>query len=251
MSRRLLEMFPSPFCRNIPHEYEGEAATSASSSRCWQGCSAPSRCTKGCAITPSIPQSQHRRCEQPGRSAASGGSAHTPRDSTRQLSQAPCRLLFPEQLPLRERIPKDTPRLSVLRRADGPAARKELPVLLCSQPGPPHIPCMGLLPGPERWERCVTFPLPAGTQPAGAGFAPAAARLCLEVLFNFFKVSAAELANPALLLLSSRRSKRTAFRMDFFTVCFPSEQNYFLFPTSLENKPSCPPICKGRAEVKQ
>lgn len=67
----------------------------------------------------------------------------------------------------------------------------------------------------------MTFPPLAGTQPAGAGFAPAAARLCLEVLFNFFKVSAAELANPALLLLSSRRSKRTAFCMDFFfAVCF-------------------------------
>lgn len=107
------------------------------------------------------------------------------------------------------------------RRADGPAACTELPVLLRSQPGPPHIPCVGLLLGMEDWERCVTFPLLAGTQPAGACFAPAAARLCLEVLFNFFKVSAAELANLALLLLSSRRSKRTAFRMHFFfAVCF-------------------------------
>lgn len=112
MSCRLLEMFPSPFCRNIPHEYEGEAAASASSSLCRQGCSAPSRCTEGCAIAPSIPQSQHRRCEQPRHSTALGAQRHTPRDGTRQLSQALCRLLFPEQLPLRERIPKDTPRLS-------------------------------------------------------------------------------------------------------------------------------------------
>lgn len=75
MSCRLLEMFPSPFCQNVPHEYEGEAAASASSSLRWQGCSAPSRCAERCAITPSIPQSQRRRCEQPGRGAASGGSA--------------------------------------------------------------------------------------------------------------------------------------------------------------------------------
>ncbi|XP_010722377.1 uncharacterized protein LOC104914459 isoform X2 [Meleagris gallopavo] len=136
----------------------------------------------------------------PGAAQHRGAQRH--RDSSRQLSHALRRLLFPEQLPLPERIPKDSPRLSAPR--SGPAARTELPARLRSQPGPPHVPCMGLLLGTEGWERCVTFPPLAGTQPAGAGFAPAAARLCLEVLFNFFKISCKQAELPSHLQRESR-----------------------------------------------
>lgn len=94
-----------------------------------------------------VPSPRASRRASAGGASSPGAARHRGaqrrRDSSRQLSRALCRSLFPEQLPLRERFPRTAP--GSRSRTGGPAARTELPVPLRSQPGPPHVPCAVLL----------------------------------------------------------------------------------------------------------